>query len=225
MTLGNVGKASVDQFAGARKLLLVPLVPVPQDSPKLRELAERYWNEVGQQVRQLEMGLGKVSYVFHEGSADEDDAALAALEQANPAAVPFLRELWLRGAQLRPIEDVETLLEVLDLHRLLLLGQASATVGRRLLEWYADARKRRYELMGKRIDEALGEDQMGLLVIGQDHQLQFPPDVQVFYVAPPVLNDLQQRLRDQLNQGADQDSQDSADPGDQAADGNVSQES
>ena len=196
MTLGNVGRASVDQFAGARKLLLVPLMTSISSEPILEELLGQYWSEVGEQVRRLERRLGSVTYVLHEGSVDRGEATLASLEKANPTLVALVRELWLRGAQLEPIEDVEVLLETLDLHRCLLLGMASATVARQLVEWYADARKRRFAFMAKRIDETIGQDKVGLLIIGQDHQLQFPPDMEVVYVAPPTLNKIQQWLRD-----------------------------
>ena len=197
MTLGNVGKASVDQFAGARKLLLVPLVTAVQDNPELQELVNRYWNEVGEQVRRLKQGLGRVMHLFHEGSVDTGEATLTSMEKANAAALPLVRELWVRDAQIHALEDTETLLETLDLHRCLLLGMASATVTHRLVEWYTDARKRRYELMGKRIDETIGTGQIGLLIIGQDHQLQFPSDMQVVYVAPPALNALHHWFQDQ----------------------------
>jgi hypothetical protein len=196
MTLGSVGKASTDQFAGARKLMLVPLVMAVHDESEFVELVNRYWNEAGQQVRNLESGLGRIAHVFHEGTVDEGEAGLTALERGAAPSFPLVKEVWGRGAQVQAVEETETLLETLDLQRCLLVAQASTTVGQRLYEWYTAARKRRYETMIQRIRGALQEDEVGLLVIGQDHQLQFPPDIQVFYVAPPSLNDIDRWLRD-----------------------------
>ncbi len=196
MTLGSVGKASTEQFSGARKLLLVPLMAAVRDDDELRELVERYWREAGVQVRKLEAGLGAVVHIYHEGSDREGEAALASLEQGNPAAYPMLKETCERGARLRPTEDTEALLEVLDLQRCMFQGLVSARVARQLSEWYRDALKRRYEAIAQRIDQTLEKDQVGLLIVSQDHQVQLPQDIQVFYVAPPALNDIARWLRD-----------------------------
>ena len=134
--------------------------------------------------------------MFHEGSVEEGDAALNALEKGNAPAFALVREVCGRGAQVRAIEEAETLLEALDLQRCLLVTQGSVKVAQRLYERYVEARRQRYETMAKRIDEALEKGQVGLLVIGQEHQVQFPQDVRVFYVAPPALDAINRWLRD-----------------------------
>ena len=196
MTLGNVGKASADQFAGRRKLVLVPLVMAVEDDSGFMALFARYWSEVAQQVHGLESGLGAVSHLFHEGSVEEGEGALAALEKSNAPALALLRTLSECGAQLHAIEEPEVLLETLDLQRCLMVAQASMTVVQRLYDWYLEARKCRYETMATRIHDALQDDHVGLLIISQDHQVQFPDDIQVFYVAPPSLNALNQWRRE-----------------------------
>jgi hypothetical protein len=55
---------------------------------------------------------------------------------------------------------------------------------------YAEANAKRYEHIAARIDQTLLEDETGILVIRDDHRVQFPSDLQVFYVAPPALNEL-----------------------------------
>jgi hypothetical protein len=196
MTLGNVGKAVSEQFSGSRKLLLVPLMTAVREDDDLRELVDRYWRECAQQVRNLELSLGAVANIYHEGSAEEGDEALASLEGRNPAAYPFLKETCERGAVLRPTDEIELLLEVVDLQRCLMQGLLSAKVAQQLSGWYRDTVKRRYEAIARRIDETLEKNQVGLLVIGQDHQVQIPQDIQVIYVAPPTLNDITRWLRD-----------------------------
>ena len=201
MTLGNVGRPAAADFAGQRKLLLVPFVSAAaedQDDGGLRPIVERYWNEAADHVRNLERQLGSVTRVYHEGAVAGGDAELALLERANPAAYPFVKAAVERGADLQTTEDADALLEAIDLQRCLLVVQASRAVAERLHEWLTDARKRRYDAIARAVDDTLPSGGVGLLVISQDHQVQFPPDVRVFYVAPPALDHLDRWLRNRL---------------------------
>ena len=65
-------------------------------------------------------------------------------------------------------------------------------------EGYQKATKGRFEHIGARIDETLKEDEVGALFIREDHRVQFPSDVQVFYVAPPALDALKRWIDDQV---------------------------
>jgi hypothetical protein len=197
MTIGNVGKAESSQFLGARKLLLVPLAGFVQQENELKRLTAKYWAEVGEQVQKLEAGLGPVTRLYHEGTVDGGESALAMLEQSNPDGHAFLKEASGRGAELHSTEDIEPLLEVLDLQRCLMMGLASQKVSEQVATWHRDAQQRRYEAIGKNINDTLKADEVGLLIISQDHQVQFAADIQVFYVAPPALNEIIQWMRDQ----------------------------
>ena len=174
MTLGNVGKAVSEQFSDSRKLLLVPLMTAVREDDDLRELVDYYWRKCGQEVCNLELGLGAVADIYHEGSAEEGDEALASLEGGNPAAFPFLKETCERGAVLWPTDEMELLLEAVDLQRCLTQGLLSTKAAQQLSEWYRDTLKRRYKAIARRIDETLEKDRVGLLVIGQDYQVQLP---------------------------------------------------
>ena len=196
MTLGDVGRASTDQFAGKRKLFLVPFVSAVRPEEEYQELVSRYWSEVSTQVRNLERSLGSVARVFHEGTTDAGENALSELERGNPPAGPFLKETVERGASVQAVEDAELLKETLDLHRCLLVVQESQKVAQRVSEWFADVRRQRYETISRRINEALGANEVGLLVISPDHQVQFPEDVQVLYVSPPAFDEIGRWLRD-----------------------------
>ena len=201
MTLGNVGRPAAADFAGQRKLLLVPFVSAAaedQDDGGLRPIVERYWSEAADHVRNLERQLGSVTRVYHEGAVAGGEAELALLERANPNAYPFVKAAVERGADLQATEDADALLEAIDLQRCLLVVQASRTVAERLHEWLADARKRRYDAIARAIDGTLPPGGVGLLIVSQDHQVQFPPDVRVFYVAPPALDHLGRWLRNRL---------------------------
>jgi len=196
MTLGSIERPSSDQYVGKRKLLLVPLIAVLPDEQAFQPLVSAYWSQVTEQVQRLESGLGSILHIFHEGVVVDGTETLDMLEQGSPDEFGFLGAVCERGAQMKGTEDTEALLETLDIQRCLMVAQASAKVAKQLYGWYTDALKRRYAFMAKRIDEVLGPAEVGLLVIGQDHRIQFSDDMQVFYVAPPALNDIERWMRD-----------------------------
>jgi hypothetical protein len=51
-------------------------------------------------------------------------------------------------------------------------------------------------LLAKKIDETLKPDEIGILIMRENHQMQFSADIQVFYVAPPALDEIKRWLRD-----------------------------
>jgi hypothetical protein len=97
---------------------------------------------------------------------------------------------------LEQTEDAETFLEFYDLQHCLMVARMSNKVVRQLYDWFQDARKRRFDAIGQRIDTMVKENQTAVLVITPDHQVQFPPDMQVFYVAPPALNEIERWLKE-----------------------------
>ena len=48
-----------------------------------------------------------------------------------------------------------------------------------------------------KIDETLKDNEIGMVLMRESHQVQFPADVQVFYVSPPALDDIKRWLREQ----------------------------
>ncbi len=196
MALGNVGKGSYAEFAGKRKLLLVPYVAAVRDDAELNSLIAAYWEEAFAQVAKLEESLGSVRHVFHEGSVGEGEESAKVLEEGNPAGFPHVHAVVERGARLESTEDAEVLRETLDLHRCIAVVQASRSVQERLIEWFEEARARRYAFIARRISEAMAPNAVGLLVISPDHRVQFDADIGVIYVAPPTLDRINNWLRD-----------------------------
>ena len=76
-----------------------------------------------------------------------------------------------------------------------MMPMASPTVAMRLQEWHTEANRRRYEHIANRIDSTLEEDGVGLLLISEWHSVQFPPDIEVFYVSPPALDEFRRWLQ------------------------------
>ena len=104
------------------------------------------------------------------------------------------------GAALEATEDREALLETLDLQRCLMVPIASEKVAVALNEWLVASNRTRYEKIGQRIDATLGENELGLLMISERHQVQFAKDIEVFFVAPPALADFRSWLQEWVAQ-------------------------
>jgi hypothetical protein len=204
MTLGNVGKASYSEFAGKRKLLIVPYVVATRVDEELVALICRYWADALAQVRKLEIGLGEVRHLFHEGSVGEGGDALEVLQLGNPAGFPHLKALLDRGTRLEPTEDVEVLKETLDLHRCMSVVESSEPVMRRLIEWFEDCRQRRYAAIAVNVARLTEENTVAMLVISPDHEVTFPDGIGVIYVVPPVLDRINVYLRDHAVQAEEQ---------------------
>lgn len=196
--LGRIEKPLAEKFAGKRKLYLVPLLFTSANAPK--EYAEkfaRYWAQVREQIRSLEAGTGAVKRVYHESVTKGGEEGLKMLAKLNPSSHRIVEDKRKRGAELEIIEDEELLHETMDWQRCLLLGLTSERAAKTVSELYAQSSSKRYEHMARRIDETLQEDEAGLLFIGEEHRVQFPQDIEVFYVSPPALDEIHRWLREQ----------------------------
>ena len=101
-----------------------------------------------------------------------------------------------KGASFEATEDNDILAEVMDWGRCLSLGLQSQKVFSTIYGFYNEANKKRQELISNKINETLKEDEIGMLIMGEGHHVQFPPDVDIFYVAPPALDDIKRWIRD-----------------------------
>ena len=189
--LGRIERPSLESYRGKRKLLLVPLLAMPpEDATDGVAIIGRYWEQVQTQVTSLEMGVGWVKHVYHETLPVGGDDGLRMLEASGEIGSHRLAQTKCQtGAVLEEAEDAETLLESMDLQRCLMMPFASQKVAAQLQQWLGEATRRRNEHFIQRIDETLGEDEVGLLLVNERHQLQFPQDIEVFYVAPPALDE------------------------------------
>ena len=194
--LGRIERPSAEQYRGRRKLLLVPLVYSPaRDEPDGAAALQNYWEQMQTQVAALENALGGLHRIYHESVTEGADEGLAQLRSGDLRSHHFVSFKCESGAALEATEDIEILLETLDLQRCLMIPMASATVAARLQEWHADANRRRHEHIAERIDSTLQEDGVGLLLISERHQVQFPSDIEVFYVSPPALDEFRRWLQ------------------------------
>lgn len=221
--VGRIERPAAEQYRGRRRLLLTPLLyAAPPAGPENEQAAagqailQRYWEQVQTQVDALSAGLGGLQRIYHESLTESGDAGLAYLQLADPNSYALVKAKQPAGAALEATESWELLTETLDLQRCLLVPFTNETVLSRIREWFDAANRSRYEHIARRIDETLQTDETGLLLINERHQVQFPADIEVFYIAPPALDEYRRWLQ---NWAARRERELAAEPGDDAGDG------
>jgi len=200
--LSQTGKPLADRYSGARKLFLVPNYAFPPGMPQDGlDLLQRYWSEVRDAVGNLERTLGQVTRVYHEMLFSEGDDGAKMLESLNPQGHGFIQAMCSAGASLVSTEERELVEEHTDWHRVLSIGPASQKVMTAAIDGFQGTLQTRYEKIAERIQDTLQERESGVLFIRDDHRVQFPAEVQVFYVAPPALDALKRWIADQARVG------------------------
>ncbi|UCG10487.1 MAG: hypothetical protein JSW30_01135 [Dehalococcoidia bacterium] len=196
--LGKIEKPPVEQFKKGRKLYLVPLIYCGQQSPNdYRKIFSRYWHQAEGQIGELELKLGQIARIYHELIPVSGEDGLKAIKGLNQSSYQIVKDRLGRRAQLEAAEDIEALTEFMDWSRCLALGLQNPRVFARVYESYIEVNKQRNEYIARHIDETLNSDEIGILFIREEHQLQFPSDIEVFYIAPPALDEINRWLREQ----------------------------
>ena len=192
--LGQVERPPAEQYRDKRRLLLVPLMFAPPSEPEGEEsggqaIYQRYWEQVRTQIDALAAGLGGLHRIYHESLVEGGDAGLEYLLMAHRNVHGMIQVRCQAGATLEATESIDLLLETMDLQRCLMVPLASETVASRMQEWLSESTRNRYEHIARQIDQTLQSDETGLLLINERHQVQFPADIEVFYIAPPALDE------------------------------------
>ena len=195
--LGKIEKPPVERFKKGRKLYFIPLVYCGKEPPaEYVEKYNKYWHQVENQVSDLELKLGKVSKIYHELIIVGGEDGFKAIKELNDKSYQIAQNRLDKGAQLEAIEERELLTEFMDWGQCLAAGLQNPRVFTQVYEFYINASKKRSEYIAKQIDETLKADEIGVLFMREGHQVQFSSDIEIFYVAPPALDELRRWLRD-----------------------------
>ncbi len=194
--LGKLEKPAAEKFKGLRKLYLVPLIFAGQDAPQdFLEKAELYWKQVEEQLDNLERKIGKIKKIYHESVSLPGEQGLRVIERLNEKGCPLIKKKCEQGAELLAAEDMDLFAESLDWANCLRVV-VSESVFRKISGFYREATEKRFGCLARRIEETLEEGEAGALFISEGHPVQFPPDIQVFYVSPPALDELHRWFRE-----------------------------
>jgi len=194
--LGKIEKPAVEEYKVARKLFFVPLIFTPRDiQGELFEKVFRYWDQVDSQLTSLELKLGIAKKVYHELVPVGGEEGSKIIEELNSTSYGIVKARVDKGAELEPLEDADLLTESMDWTRCLAVGLQNAKVFDKVYQLYIEAQKKRNEHIAKMIDDTLQESEVGILLMREGHQVQFPADIEVFYVAPPGLDEIKRWLR------------------------------
>ena len=195
--LGKIEKPAADEFKKGRKLYFVPLIYCGKEAPPdYTEKYDEYWRQVENQISDLESKLGKVARIYHELIPAGGEDGSKAIKELNEQSYQVVKSSLDNGAQLEAIEESELLTEFIDWNRCLATGLQNQKVFAKVYQSFADAGKKRNEYCAGQIDKTLKSDEVGILLMREGHQVQFPSDIQVFYVSPPALDKLKRWFRD-----------------------------
>ncbi|MBA7571358.1 hypothetical protein ES708_13119 [subsurface metagenome] len=195
--LGKIEKPSVEKFKEGRKLYFIPLIYCSRKSEtEYLGKYNKYWNQVENQMGELELKLGMVNRVYHELIPVGGDDGIKVIEELNNESYQIIKNRLDKGAKLEATEDGQLLTEFMDWSRCLAIGLQNQKVVAKVYDLYLEASKNRNEHIAKQIDETLKANEIGIMFTREGHQIQFPPDIQIFYVTPPALDELKRWFRD-----------------------------
>jgi hypothetical protein len=203
--LGQIEKPGTESFTGKRKLYCVPNIFPLYDPPEdFKELFNRYWNEVDQQIEKLEVA-GKVKKIFCEMVYTEKEEMMEILGRFNERVQQIVKKKVEEGGTLLPLEDKEIFGPYIDWGNCLRVV-STQEVFTKILEYYTEFAMKRLQHILSVIDSNLTEAEAGLLILKDEDRakLQFPGDIEVFLVTPPSYDDIMRWFREKWKEMSEQ---------------------
>jgi len=185
-----------------RNLFCVPLInpEIPED------LSKRYWLDVGDQIGKLERSFGQVNKLYHESNYRAEEDGLKNLQRINENARVLIDSRVEAGAKVQALEDKETFLEIFDCQLFLTLRFSSKDVMEKvskitpeIIQIYEQAIQKRREHIPQQISNTLADGETGVLIMSEAERMkiQFPPELNVILVMPPVLSEIEKWQKEQ----------------------------
>jgi len=205
--LGQIEKPRTESFTGKRKLYCVSnIYPVYDPPDDFKELFDRYWNEVDQQIEKLE-AAGKVKKIFCEMVYTQKEEIMEILGRFNERVRQIVKKKVEEGGTLLPLEDKEIFGPYIDWGNCLRVV-STQEVFTKILDYYTELATKRLQHILSMIDKNLGEEEAGLLILKDEDRshLQFPGDIEVFLVTPPSYDDITRWFREKWKEMSEQNS-------------------
>jgi len=141
--IGEIEKPPAEEFKRGRKLYFVTLIYCERESPAehLKKFS-KYWNQVENQMNDLELRLGKVNKIYHEFILVGGEDGLKAIKELNDKSYQIVRNRLVKGAQLEATEQDTLLAEFMDWTKCLAIGLENEGVFGKIYEFYTEASER-----------------------------------------------------------------------------------
>ncbi|OGN96933.1 MAG: hypothetical protein A2Y89_06965 [Chloroflexi bacterium RBG_13_51_18] len=195
--LGKIDKPPAENFKKGRKLIFVPVVYQGEGLPEdYTQKYTRFWKQVEEHIAELSSKLGEVNVIYHELIALSGEEGATTLKDLNSQGYKIVKTCIEKKARLEGLEDADLLTEFMDWSRCLMIGLQNPKVITKIYDSYVETGKKRNESIAEKINKTLKEDEIGIILMRENHQVQFPSDIQIFYVSPPALDDIKRWLRD-----------------------------
>jgi hypothetical protein len=195
--LGKLEKPEASKFKEGRKLIFVPLVfAIQGHDPEFDKLNKKYWEQVMEQVNKLQEKLVSITRIYHEFIPDDGEEGVKTIGKMDTGSNQVVKPLVDQGACVMAAESADLLNEFMDWNRCLSLRLSNQEVFTKLVQFYNEAQKKREEWIARSIDVTLGSDEFGIIFMRENHKVQFPTDIEVFYVAPPSLDEIKRWVYD-----------------------------
>jgi len=194
--LGKIEKPTVEGYKVGRKLYFIPLIFTPRKpDDEFLKIADKYWEEAQTQLIDLETKLGFAKKIYHELVSVLGENGIKVIEELSKGSCQIVKSRLDRGVELQLIEDRELLAEFMDWSKCLMVDLETQKVGDKIYEFYTNAYQKRNKYIEQQIEETLKENETGILLMQEGHQIQFQQGVQVFYIAPPSLDEIRRWIR------------------------------
>jgi hypothetical protein len=205
--LGKIEKPSVSSFKQGRKLFFLPVIYSSDNAPEdFSGLTNKYWDQADKQLDELTTKLGAVKRIYHELVDSTGEQGLDLVKELNDKSYMMIKSLTNKGAELEAFEDTEILTEYMDWNRCLMIGLQNSKVISKIYESYTETGKKRNSRLTKIIDDTLQPNEIGLLMMRENHQVQFSTNIQIFYISPPALDEIKRFIREQETKAKSEES-------------------
>ncbi len=185
-----------------KNLFFVPLIGTEIPG----ELFNQYWSEVEAQISRLEKIYGQINRLYHEANYLKGEEGLKLIQRINERSHQLFKSRIEKGAELQDLENKEVFWEIADCQLFLTFRFSSKSVVDKvskltaeIFELYKNAMKIRNEHIPKQISDTLKEGETGILILREEERIkmQFPPEINLILVRPPVLSDIDKWQREQ----------------------------
>jgi len=204
--LGRIEKPSLEGFAGKRKLYTVRSVYLPGNPhEEYKSLFHKYWDEVSVHIEKIE-AAGKIRKIFCEHIVSAEEDALDAFALMNDRAAQLIRKKMEEGVTLLPLETEEIYGPLLDWRNCLQVVE-TRKVFEQIFDYYTELLNSRFHYIIDVIEKNLTGDEAGLLILREEDRLrlQFPDDIEVFFVTPPAYDDILKWIRGDVKSSEDKE--------------------